>query len=414
MSGRRTAAAVAAAGFLLAGLPVAVPAGAARAAAAPGDPLPVSVTLQTLEPRDVRADSELRVTAVLRNTGADSTGPISVRLRRGFVLDTRGELQAADDDPPPTLVAAGEPQLLEEGLTPGASVRVSYRTTAAALSLGTLGVYPLALTVQSTGSGEELGRVQTQLPFFPAGIDTPGTRVAMLWPLLDRPHRLTGVPAARTAGADPPPEVFTDEGLARSVAGGRLHQLLAAVEQLPPQVRVTLVVDPETVEALDRMTTGYRVVSGARSEPGVGVAAAKAWLARLRAAAGRHLLVAVPYGDPDVVALKRAGLDAPARPLQPHLDAMARVLGAPPSAEVAWPPDGALSDAVLDEAVSQGVSAVVLDPAALPGGPSAESGRTPSGASPLPALGGQAVGLVSDPVVQRLLDRGAARAVPGG
>ncbi len=431
MSGRRTAAAVAAAGFLLAALPIAIPAGAAaepgaaapRAAApgagaaravAPGDPLPVAVTLQTLEPRDVRADSELRVTAVLRNTGADSTGPISVRLRRGFVLDTRGELQAADDDPPPTLVASGEPQLLEEGLNPGASVRVSYRTPAAALSFGAIGVYPVALTVQSTEDGEELGRVQTQLPFFPPDIEVAGTRVAMLWPLLDRPHRLTGAAPTRVTSGAAAPEVFIDEGLARSVAGGQLDQLLAAVEVLPPQVRVTLVVDPETIEALERMTTGYRVVAGSRSEPGRGGPAAKAWLTRLRAAAGRHLLVAVPYGDPDVVALKRAGLGAPTRPLQPHVDLVTRVLGSPPSTEVAWPPGGALTEALLDEAVSQGVSAVVLDPAALPGGPSADSGPTPDGASPLPALGGQAVGLVSDPVVQRLLDLGAARTVPGG
>ncbi len=410
---RRTAAAAAAAGFLLAGLPVAAPASAARAAAAPGDP-PVSVTLQSLEPRDVRADSEIRVTALLRNTGAEATGPVTVRLRRGALLDTRGELQAADDDPPPTRIAFGQPQPLEDGLAPGQSVRVSYRTTAAELGLGSLGVYPVALTVQSTEDGEELGRVQTQLPFFPADIDTAGTRVALLWPLLDRPHRLTGAPVPRVAGARPPPEVFTDDGLARSVDGGRLDQLLAAVEQLPEQARVTLVVDPETIEALDRMTDGYRVVAGSRSEPGRGGPAAEAWLGRLRAAAARHLLVAVPYGDPDVVALERGGLDAPVRPLQPHVDAMARVLGSRPSTDVAWPPDGALTDSVLDEAVTEGVTAVVVSPASLPGGPSPESGRTPNGVSPLPALGGQAIGLVSDPVVQRLLDAGAVKTAPGG
>ena len=46
-----------------------MPVAATRAAAAPGDPLPVTVTLETLDPRDVRPDSALRVTAVLRNTG---------------------------------------------------------------------------------------------------------------------------------------------------------------------------------------------------------------------------------------------------------------------------------------------------------------------------------------------------------
>jgi hypothetical protein len=410
VSVRRAAAAAAAVGILLAGLPVAAPAAAARAAAAPGDSLPVAVTLEALEPRDVRADSQLRVTALLRNTGADATGPLSVRLRRGLVLDTRGELQAADDDPPPTGAVSGEPQLLEDGLAPGRSVRVTYRTTAADLALGTLGVYPVALTVQSAEDGEELGRVQTQLPFFPPGIETAGTRVALLWPLLDRPHRLTGAPAG-TAGrtGEAAPEVFTDDALAGSVAGGRLDQLLAAVEQLPEQVRLTLVIDPETIEALDRMTTGYRVATGARSEPGRSGAAAAAWLARLRTAAARHLLVAVPYADPDVVALERGGLGALARLQLPHLDAAARVLGIRPNTEVAWPPDGALTDTALDEAVTQGAGAVVLDPSSLPGGPSAELGRTPDGASPLSPLVGQAVGLVPDPVVQRLLEAGGLK-----
>ncbi|MFL6129013.1 MAG: DUF6049 family protein [Mycobacteriales bacterium] len=417
MNLRRTVAAVAAAGFLLVGLPVAAPA-ASQVAAAPGDPLPVAVTLAGLEPRDLRPDSELRVTALLHNTGADGTGPVSVRLHRGLVMDTRGELQAADTDPPPTGTASGRPQVLE-GLAPGRSVRVTYQTTVAELGLGTLGVYPVALTVQSRDDGRELGRVQTLLPFFPTGIETAGTRVALLWPLLDRPHRLTGAPAGArstaTTGAEQPPEVFVDDGLARSVGGGRLDQLLAAVEQLPEQVRLTLVVDPETVEALDRMTRGYRVVTGARSEPGRGAAVAAAWLARLRKAAARHLLVAVPYGDPDVVALERGGLGALARLQLPHIEAMARVLGVRPTTEMAWPPDGALTDTALDEAVAQGVGAVVLDPGSLPGGPPVDSGRTPDGASPLPALGGEAVALVPDPVVQRLLDSGGLeRGTTGG
>ena len=271
VSVRRAAAAVAAAGFLLAGLP----AGdrrprpprerdrghrdegghrAGRPAAGVGDAGGAGAATT------LGAESELRVTALLRNTSADSTGPISVRLRRGLVLDTRGELQAADHVPPPTLTASGPPLVLENGLTPGASARVTYRTSVAELRLGTLGVYPAALTVQSTDDGRELGRVQTQLPFFPAGIDTAGTQVALLWPLLDRPHRLTGAPAPRPAGATGGSSRRrsspTTGWPGRSSRGGRLDQLLAAVEQLPEQVRLTLVVDPEIIEALDRMTAG--------------------------------------------------------------------------------------------------------------------------------------------------------------
>jgi hypothetical protein len=374
----------------------------ASAQAAPADGA-VTVTLEALEPRDVRPDSPITVTALLRNTGADSTGPVQVRLRRGYVLDTRGELQAAETDPPPTTAASGPPLLIEDGLTPGQARRVRYETTAADLNLSAQGVYPLGLTVQTTDTGEQLGRLDTQLPYLPD--PGSGTRVALLWPLLDRPHRLAGKA-----------EVFADDLLARSVArGGRLDGLLGAAERVPAGVRLTLLVDPETIEALDRMTAGYRVATGGgRTVAGTGVAAATAWLARLKAIAPKHLLVATPYADPDLVALQRGGNAELARFETPDLEATARVLGVAPSTKVSWPPDGQLTDEALDDVVAQGASAVVLDPTALPGQPT--SGRTPSGVSPLPALSGQAVALVGDPVIERLVGAGALRkgGYPGG
>ena len=86
---RRLGTALVAAAALAAGLPFAAPAGAAPDAR-------VTVTLQGLEPRDVKPDSTVRITAVLRNTSPDATGPLTLRLRRGAVLDTRGELQQAE------------------------------------------------------------------------------------------------------------------------------------------------------------------------------------------------------------------------------------------------------------------------------------------------------------------------------
>jgi hypothetical protein len=401
---RRLGGAIAAAVALVAGLPLTAAAAPVTAAAAPAPTGPVSVTLERLEPHDVRPDSTVQVTAVLRNTSSDGTGPLVLRLRRGSVLDTRGELQAADAGPPSTGFASGPPQELASGLDPGQSLRVTYQATVADLALSgsrLLGVYPIALTVQRADDGVELGRLSTLLPYLPAGI--AGTRVSLLWPLLDRPHRLTGAPAGK-------PEVFTDDLLARSVsAGGRLDGLLDAAERVTGRIRLTLVIDPETIEALDRMASpvGYRVGTGSRTVAGTGGAAAADWLARLRAIAPKHLLVATPYADPDLVALERGGNAALGRFQQPDLDATARVLGVMPSIKVAWPPDGQLTDTALDDVVAQGASAVVLDPTALPGRPAGQSGRTPSGVSPLPALSGQATALVSDPVVEDLIRRGA-------
>jgi hypothetical protein len=383
---------------LLSGLPFPT-----AASAAPAPPGPVIVTLQTLQPQDVRPDSTIQITALLRNTSADATGPLTLRLRRGSVLGTRGELQQADADPPSTGIAFGSVQDLAGGLAPGQTQRVRYSTTVAELGLSPLsriGVYPVALTVQSAADGTELGRLSTLLPYLPDGIT--GTRVTLLWPLLDRPHRLSGTAPDRA-------EVFRDDQLARSVSpGGRLDTLLDAAVAVTGRVRLTLVVDPETIEALDRMTSprGYRVVSGRTTVPGRGAAAAADWLARLHAIAPKHLLVATPYADPDLVALERGGDSALGRINQPDLDATGRVLGVLPSTKVSWPPDGQLTDTALDDVVAQGASAVVLDPTALPGIPAAQSGRTPSGVSPLPALSGQAVALVSDPEVEDLIARG--------
>jgi Family of unknown function (DUF6049) len=401
---RRIGAALVVAVALAAGLPFAGTAGAAAA-----DPTaPVTVTLQSLEPRDVRPDSTVRVVALLRNTGADATGPLTVRLRRGVVLDTRGELEQADTDAPTTGSASAAPQELSSGLSPGQSQQVRYSATVADLGLSRLGVYPVALTVQRSADGTELGRLSTLLPYLPDGI--AGTKVTLLWPLLDRPHRLTGSPPGQ-------PETFSDDLLARSVRpGGRLDRLLDAAVAVTGRVRLTLVVDPETIDALDRMTApgGYRVTTSARTTvAGTGSAAAADWLARLRAIAPKHLLVATPYADPDLVALERGGDQALGRYEQVDLDETGRLLGVQPSTKVAWPPDGQLTDTALDDLVAQGASAVVLDPTALPGGPSGLSGRTPSGVSPLPALSGQALALVSDPVVERLTARGAV-ATGGG
>ncbi|HEX6756040.1 MAG TPA: DUF6049 family protein, partial [Mycobacteriales bacterium] len=398
---------------LPAGVPAGVPAAVPGSRAAPADTdLPVTVTVTGLEPRDIRPDSAVIVAAVLRNTGREATGPLRIRLQRGTRMTTRGELARADTDPPPTgaLTTPGVP--VGEGLPAGGSRTVRYESSAAALALGGLGVYPLALSVVDA-SGTEVGRTETLLPYFPPDIDPVRTRVALFWPLLDRPHRLTG-PHASTASAGQLP-VFDDDLLARAVSpAGRLDRLLTLAEKVTGSVRLTIAVDPETIDELQTMVSGYRVAaSGGRlSTPGRGGPAAAVWLARLKKIAPDHLLMVVPYGDPDVVAMERGGLGWLAQLEAPDADAVGRVLGVRPTTDLAWPPDGQLTDTTLDDVVRQGTDAVVLDPTALPGGRSPEEGATQSGVSPLPALEGQAVALVPDAALQRLVAAGADRRNP--
>jgi Family of unknown function (DUF6049) len=399
--------------------PVAVPALAAPgrpATATPGQaatatpdagqqPLPVKVTIERLDPRDVRPDTPIKVVAVLHNTGTDPTEPLKIRLQRGALLTSRDELAQADADPPDPITQFTATEAIP-ALAPNETRRVSYvagKDQVGQLKLTGVGVYPLAFTVtEAAGSQRVIGEAQTLLPSL-AGTDARPLRVSWLWPLLDKPHRLL------TGAAGPP--IFFDDALAHSVGpNGRLSRLLAAAEATAGRVSLTLVVDPETIESLQLMTKDYRVGTATRSVPGTGQQVAAAWLGRLRRIATQNQVVALPYGDPDVVALDRASLGTLGQTEQSDTDLVDQVLNVTATSEIAWPAGGLLTDSSLDQVVAQDTSAVVLDQAALPG--LAKKTPTPSALSPLPAMGGRAAALVTDSGLQSVVARAAS--FPGG
>jgi hypothetical protein len=94
---------------------------------------------------------------------------------------------------------------------------------------------------------------------------------------------------------------FTDDELAQSVSpGGRLDRALTTVEDLPPSIRVTLVIDPELIDALSTMVSGYKIVVGRTVVTGSGGPPARAWLDRLKRVAARNDVSLTGYADPDV------------------------------------------------------------------------------------------------------------------
>ncbi|HVQ96236.1 MAG TPA: DUF6049 family protein [Mycobacteriales bacterium] len=372
----------------------------------PEQPLPVKVTIERLEPREVKPGATIQVQAVLRNTGSTPTGPLKFRLQRGVLISTRSELAGTDKVAPAVTTRFAPSTPLPAGLAPGQALRVRYTCSADDLVLLGVGVYPLGFVVTETTQGSTVGRAQTLLPSF-AGVDPIQTRVAWLWPLLDRPHRLLG-----QVGGLP---LFDTDELARSVAKrGRLDQLLSAAEAVTGRVSLTLVVDPETIQELQLMTKGYRYGSLGRSSFGRGQQAAASWLKRLSTIARRHLLVIVPYGDPDIVALERGNLADLAWnkvTQQSDLALVTSALGVPATAQLAWPPGNLLTGAALDDVVGAGADAVVLDAAALPGGVSGST-PTPSAVSPLPSLQKQAAALVTDAELQTVVAHSTE--FPGG
>ncbi len=267
-----------------------------------------------------------------------------------------------------------------------------------------------------------------------AGPATSGapTSFNFVWPMVDVPH----------LGVD---GVFLNDDLLTSISpGGRLATLLDgltgdATAALPPGA-LTVVLDPALLDELDRMTGPYRVVApdGAAQPPvtaiesapspastgatsgdaaadtapgsgsttgsmpagqsvsgtpvesgadipgtvaGTGQQAAASFLERLRAVAATHPVVMLPYGDPDVVALVRAGMSADVAAATEHgQEVTRRVWGdlatvtAPSATSMVYPIDGATDDATLTTLVGDGATTGLLSQASVTV-PNAADGR---------------------------------------
>ena len=396
---------------------------------APESPLVVTVT--DLRPRAPRPGDAFEVVGTVRNDGPVEVTSVSLRLRVGDRIDSRGGLHDADQDRPVTVSRPGTTVRLPEPLQPGQTARFDLRTTVAALKLGGLGVYPLDLeargSVGRVGSGktEQLGLAPTWVPWF--GSDpVRRTHVAVVWPLVDNPRQEVD-------------GTFRDDSLATSLsADGRLGRLLAAARAAespecggPPHdadgvataaptrceaVPVTYAVDPDLLFAAESMRSGYRIRTGPSSaSKGAGGPAADAFLTALTQAAGPGEVLALPYADPDVTALTRSGSGFDqdlARAGALAGTEVKQALRVDPITGVAWPPTGPVSGAALNAYARGGAKALVLDPSAY-GQPDSEPARTPGARTLLPAsdFGSAVDGLVLEPYLSDLvtgLDTGAS------
>lgn len=395
---------------------------------------PVLVEVTTLLPRaPARPDQPFQVSGRLRNCGEQPLESLEVRLAVGRVIPTRGELQRADEEP-----VVGTPRLsrpaLETALEPGETTDFDVRILVEELGLGSrLGVYPLAVQARARYGGDRrrttVGLATTFVPWFPDGPPAP-TRVAWLWPLVDEPRRA-------------PAEVMLDDALDALMEPGtdggprgRLQELLIAAREgtrgacdptaTPPEgtprdpttpcrgdrVPLTYAVDPAmlySIEAMDR-SGGYSVLEDGEPVERPRSQNAAQWLVAMRAAATESDVLALPFGDPDVVALARAGLgDDVSQLLKLGQRTTSELLWPPgsddgPLTTVAWPPPGPVTPA-LDDLVAGEATALVLGVAALPPA-SAARNRTPNARTELPSPLGRVTGLVAEDVLSELVEGG--------
>ncbi len=376
----------------------ATPSPAGTATPRPNDDAPAKVTITKLAPRaPLDPDEFFQVGGRITNRGSAPMTHLQVRLKRGSVLQTRSQLAETDTDPPSTNLRIGTPVVpAQDSLAPGASTTFDVRIRVGLLGLRSLGVYPLEVearaVVDDEPSASQVGTVQTFVPWFPDGTPRGRVRIAWVWPLVGTPTR-------------GPREVMVNDDLAAELRSqGRLDRMLRAAadgqtgrcddQALGPvgaaprpaapcrgePVPVTYAVDPDLLFAADAMTSPYLVrVTEDRNRRIEDVGPARTWLATLRQAVAGADVLALPYADPDVVALTapEVGLaDEVGQLRELGKRETERLTGRAPLSSVVWPPSGPLTRRALEALTSGGATAAVLDPVAL-SGPDVPPARTP-------------------------------------
>ena len=214
-------------------------------------------------------------------------------------------------------------------------------------------VFVIGVEALANTPGDGLGPVPVDfvrsfIPWFPVPAAVSPTQVVWLYPLSSSPSLLRD-------------GVFLDDHVAGELAAnGRLSRLLNAAAADPASV--SWVVDPALLEAVNEMGKGYTVLDRhGHSTPGSGQAAANLWLSKLRQLTGSAEVTAIPYANPDVVALHRAGLDVDvALATTTAASLPGQILGRGVASGLAWPTGAITDDGTLDVVRAAGSRAIVL------------------------------------------------------
>ncbi|MEV4157475.1 DUF6049 family protein [Nocardia salmonicida] len=341
-----------------------------------GTPKFLKLTLDAVAPGTVTtgSDPKLTVSGTVTNIGDRVVDDVSVRIQRAAAVDSPSGLRSSLRLDQVNYEVTGPFQDVAPQLSPGQrkqfSVSIALRAgSEASLGLTEPGVYPLLLNVNGEpayGTQARLDDARFLLPVLglpgtddtnpPVSAPPEATPVAttMIWPLADRPRMVAGKPGAVNGQVE-----LLDDELAASVSkGGRLEQLVAALESVVPAPgkdkgvagSVCIGIDPDLVSTVQTMTRGYRVLaspsdpSGATRE-GTGAASALAWLDRLRSLAGSMCTVALPFAQVDLSAL--AAVNDPglsARALLAPADVVDSILGTQSLRGVSLPDAGSIDD----------------------------------------------------------------------
>jgi hypothetical protein len=400
---------------------VASPASAASAAGIaadqpPSGPPPVSLAITSVSPQYATPGNVVTVTGTITNDSTQAMPGLSIQLRSSMTpFGNRNDLQEYVDGALPDADAPvpGAVTALRQPLGPRATATWSADLPVNSVPLLVFGVYPLAAQAENA-SLATLTVDRTFLPFWPGtkAEDPTPEQIAWIWPLIDQPRQ------AVCRG-------LLNGGLEASLAsGGRLAGLLQAGSRLAGAAHLTWAIDPALLSDVETMTKPYTVTTPAKVRAGQcgGTAkpaspAAQSWLGQLKSAIAGEPVLLTPYGDADIAALTRYGMNADlTRAFREGRAVAGSVLGhafaatAPASstnlAGMAWPADGIADYAVLENlAASDGINTVVLDSSTMQ--PSPQQDYTPSAQTTAPdGVGPPLKVLLSDDTVTQILASG--------
>lgn len=351
----------------------------------------VSLEILGQHPATVPADGALDLRIRVTNSTDEELSGLQLRTQHQNALGEASQVDTSLMSNQGEYPWIGPFQQLDGTLAPGEDrqFRLTVPVDGRAGSLNGLalngpGVYPLLLNLNA-----DLGEAGTSFvaatrttvtvtgdaddPADPAGTDSRPPGMTMLWPLASAAAPATG----QVGDAPDPNELYLpDETLAGELStGGRLDALLSSwrtAANTPGSEELTeatcLAVDPDLLETVERMASGYRVAatppspveepvrlrdrwtSGGDSDDsveGTGADAAASWLADLREAADGQCTVALPFSGADVNAV--AALDDPwvSELADRGADTVAEILDTEPARGVVVPGAGYVTDTTV-------------------------------------------------------------------
>lgn len=372
---------------------------------------PVEVTIDQIRPIAPQPGDTLVVTGTLLNTTTAPLPDINYGLKLGTSpLTTRGAFDAYGDDQdgsfdtvpiPMVTVQDTVTQAKTPTLAAGASVpfRITEKVNALAADVGLTSTWQVReMGVSVTSYATPVGHVRTFLPWAPRTSPESPLGVAWILPLTDIPHRTTSTDwfndLLRT-------ELSTSSRLGALVAAGSTAETQVGHGKHPvtSSVPITWAIDPMLVNDVHAMTAagGYKVTTASGTTTGAGALAAKTYLQALRAAVTKPdaAVLALPYGDPDVVAAVRANLTSAITVAAANgRNLLQQILGVTPTTNYGWPPGGFADERTVNALTAIGDSPLILSDAALP--PVLTPSATPNALTSLLTANGPVPTLVTD------------------